>query len=415
MDTQMIVTLLTQTTETIGLTSDMATNQAVTVTDPKQLDEFLTKNHATLKLLSKEKLYSALKSLGTITISQALISDYVQSKELHQIYKKPKKPKVFYHINAPPYSFQVDQIVLAQYASKNNNITHFVLLVDILSRKAFAYTLENNTVDCILGKLTEWYDSLDKEHKPMSISGDAFYDNDKVKAWCEDHFINLSTSIAKDDHMLNIGNKLGIVDRCTRTIKDMITKYMLANDDPKWTTYLSTIIDTYNSTPHRSLKNKTPKEVFEDKSALHKIFVDNVEHNKKVKSGVEFKVGDKVRVLEEKKNFAKEQARYSTQIYKIVELDGNLFRLQDEKGEKLERLYKFQEMTKVSKPPSDRIIRKKVDQARGMSKVVRRLGQEELTSPALVDVPKTVDEVIEASKQPRPKRQKRHNKQWWER
>lgn len=382
----------------------MASGEATNFTDPKQLDEFLSKNHATFKLLSKEKLYGALKSLGTITVSQALVNEYVKSKELHQIYKKPKKPKVFYRINAPPYAFQVDQIVLAQYARENNNITHFVLLVDILSRKAFAYTLENNTVDAVLGKMSKWYESLATDHKPISIAGDAFYDNDKVKVWCEERFINLFTSIAKDDHMLQVGNKLGIVDRCTRTLKEMINKYMLANDNPKWTTYLDTIIDTYNSTPHRSLK-----------VALHKIFRENVDHNNKVKGDVQFKVGDKVRVLVEKKNFAKEQARYSTQIYEIVELDGNLFKLQDEAKEKLERSYKFQEMIRVDCMPEERIVKEKVDEAVGTSKTVRRLEQEQLTSSALADIPSTVDEVMEAATEPRPKRQKRFDQPWWQR
>lgn len=68
---------------------------------------------------------------------------------------------------------------------------------------------------------------------------------------------------------------------------------------------------------------------------------------------MQFKVGDKVRVLEENKNFAKEQARYSTQIYEIVELDGNLFKLQDEAKEKLERSYKFQEMIRVDYMPKN--------------------------------------------------------------
>lgn len=382
-----------------------------TLSDTKQLDEYLTKQHPTFKLLSKEKLYSAIKSLGTITVSRAIVTEYTQSKELHQIYKRPKKPKLFYRINGPPYAFQVDQIMLPQYGSENSNITQFLLLVDILSRKAYAYTLENNSVDTVMSKVQLWHDSLD--HKPISIAGDAFYDNEKVKAWCEDKNIRLFTSIAKDDHLLNVGNKLGIVDRCTRTIKDLITKYMLANNNAAWTTYLDTIIDTYNNTPHRSLKNKAPSSAFEDIAYLQKIYSENYEHNKKVKSQLEVKVGDKVRVLVEKMNFAKEKARYSTQIYEIVESVGNVFKLQGEDGICLERYYKFQEMIKLEQMPVERIETAQVHKAVALTGHKRRLEQEDMTSNDLIDLPRNVEELMQDA--PRTKRVHRHDKPWWQR
>lgn len=60
-------------------------------------------------------------------------------------------------------------------------------------------------------------------------------------------------------------------------------------------------------------------------------------------------------------------------------------------------------------------MKEKVDEAVGTSMTVRRLEQEQLTSSALADIPSTVDEVMEAATEPRPKRQKLFDKPWWQR
>lgn len=55
-----------------------------------------------------------------------------------------------YTINAWPYSVQVDAIMIPRYASSNGGSVAFLLLVDILSRKTFAYVLESMAMQEIL-------------------------------------------------------------------------------------------------------------------------------------------------------------------------------------------------------------------------------------------------------------------------
>ena len=42
--------------------------------------------------------------------------------------------------------------------------------------------------------------------------------------FCEDNDIRLDTSVAKEEHISN-GNKLGIIDRLVRTLRELIEKY----------------------------------------------------------------------------------------------------------------------------------------------------------------------------------------------
>ena len=72
-------------------------------------------------------------------------------------------------------------------------------------------------------------------------------------------YIDVYTDVAKEDHIVKgKGEKLGIEDRCIRTIKKYIQKYMLVHDDFKWTGYLDKIIELYNDTPNQGIDNHTP-------------------------------------------------------------------------------------------------------------------------------------------------------------
>ena len=62
------------------------------------------------------------------------------------------------------------------------------------------------------------------------------------------------------------GNKLGIIDRLVRTLRELIEKYYditgYRTDNIK--DVMKSIIDTYNNNSHRTLDNKTPNQVFKD-------------------------------------------------------------------------------------------------------------------------------------------------------
>ena len=45
-----------------------------------------------------------------------------------------------------------------------------------------------------------------------------------IKKFCDDNNIRLDTSVAKEEHISN-GNKLGIIDRLVRTLRELIEIY----------------------------------------------------------------------------------------------------------------------------------------------------------------------------------------------
>ncbi len=56
------------------------------------------------------------------------------------------------------------------------------------------------------------------------LEGDNEFSISPIRKFCEDNDIRLDTSVAKEEHISN-GNKLGIIDKLVRTLKELIEKY----------------------------------------------------------------------------------------------------------------------------------------------------------------------------------------------
>ncbi len=56
------------------------------------------------------------------------------------------------------------------------------------------------------------------------LEGDNEFSSAPIIKFCEDNDIRLDTSVAKEEHIAN-GNKLGIIDRLVRSLRELIEKY----------------------------------------------------------------------------------------------------------------------------------------------------------------------------------------------
>jgi hypothetical protein len=150
------------------------------------------------------------------------------------------------------------------------------------------------------------------------LTGDNEFSSAAIKKNCEDNNIRLDTSVAKEEHISN-GNKLGIIDRLVRTLRELIEKYFditgHRTDDIK--EVVASVIDTYNNDSHRTLDNKTPNEVFKDNDDQIARHLNDSMHNQAIYKSVSFNDGDKVRILEKKEKFDEGKQKFSKDIYTI--------------------------------------------------------------------------------------------------
>ena len=108
--------------------------------------------HPHWKRLSKMKLKAELKK-ANIKIPGKVIDAHYKNTEFHQIRipaHTQRRPPLL--ITAPPWSFQMDIAHMPNFVTRS--AAYFLLLVDVLSRKAYAYPMPNREMNTIIGAYT---------------------------------------------------------------------------------------------------------------------------------------------------------------------------------------------------------------------------------------------------------------------
>jgi hypothetical protein len=223
-------------------------------------------------LTSKDKFIKKVRSIHK-DIPVKTIKEFLSSQSLQQqITAKPFKG--YFKIVSKPYSFQIDLFFMERYRKYNKNTSTFFIAVDILSRKMFVEPLKDKTTNSILNACK----SLFSKTKVSKLFGDSEFNNKELLSFFKSKGVHMITGVSKEDH-ISKGNRLGIVDSATRTIKKYIRNYMVETNKPKFIDVLGSLVENYNNTQHSSLDNKTPNKVYEDVDKQQEIYEDAVEHN----------------------------------------------------------------------------------------------------------------------------------------
>ena len=247
------------------------------------------------------------------------IQQYLKNQEINQINTSVNK-QYQYKITAPPRTFQIDIF----WYKRKDTLTPILLLVDVLSRKAWAYVLTKSQQEKRADISVKTLENFKNEVGSINgLTGDNEFSSAAIRKFCEDNNIRLDTSVAKEEHISN-GNKLGIIDRLVRTLRELIEKYYditgYRTDNIK--DVIASVIETYNNSSHRTLKNKTPNEVYKDNDDQTARHLNDIAHNQRVYQSVPFKDGEKVRIIEQKEKFDKGKKKFSKEIYTINKKEG---------------------------------------------------------------------------------------------
>jgi hypothetical protein len=197
--------------------------------------------------------------------------------------------KYQYKITAPPRTFQIDIF----WWKKAETLIPILLFVDILSRKAWAYVLtkskKEKRAEVSVKTIQEFKDEVGLIR---GLEGDNEFSSAAIKTFCNDNDIRLDTSVAKEEHISN-GNKLGIIDRLVRTLRELIEKYfdITGHRTDNLKDVMKTVIDTYNNSNHRTLNNKSPDQVFKDNDDQIARHIADKVHNQRIYKSVPFADG----------------------------------------------------------------------------------------------------------------------------
>lgn len=228
--------------------------------------------------------------------------EYLKNKVVHDQHIPPPK---FMHIYSKiPHAFQMDTFFI-------NRSTSFLMFINVNTRKAYAYEMSGKGANEVLKSLNEFIKDEPK-CKVITSDEDAAYLSKTVLDFMENHEI-IYTTTNDNDH-----NKLGIINRFMRTIRDM------SANDPN--TNILDLVESYNEMPHRSLNYKSPNDITEE---------DELEYITKMKNQVNpynFKSGDIVRLILDKSPLTKHRTNLSKGAYIVDSTNGNQFVIRSSDG-----------------------------------------------------------------------------------
>jgi len=236
------------------------------------------------------------------------------------------------------------------YFKRGDTQTPILLFVDILSRKAFAYILPNSKESTRGNYILNCIEDLNNNVNGINgLIGDNEFNNKIIKTYCNDNNIRLDTSVAKTEHISN-GDKLGIIDRFCRTLRQLINRYyeITGHKKDNIKEVIKYAIETYNNNFHRTLK-ETPNEAWTNNNIQIAHHLSDIMYNQSIFKSIPIKEGQLVRILEDKDTFSKGHHKFSVDLYKVDNKVGYKITVKDDDGKKLNRQFKPSELLKINK------------------------------------------------------------------
>ena len=156
--------------------------------------------------------------------------------------------------------------------------------------------------------------------------------------------------------------KANYAERVIRSLKNLMYRYMFHNQTHRYINVLQDLVRNYNSRPHRSLGNRTPKSVQPNEALLWKsMYIDSLKPKQKKKQKAtrlpqqfRYKVGDLVCISYQRHPFERDyQEKWTEEVFVINSRQRHegipVYKLKDWNGEEIKGTFYQLELQKVNK------------------------------------------------------------------
>lgn len=258
------------------------------------------------------RFYKLLKKTDP-EITFAEVDKFVRENRTYQLHKKTRR-QIQGHIVAycKDCLWFADLLDMSNYSRQNKGYKWILLCIDTFTRKAYAQPLKRKTKDSVKEGFEAIMDGLDKVDVKILVtdSGNEFL-NKPVQELLKKFKVEHRT-VEVGDH-----NALGIIDRLSRTVKEMIFKDFTERNSVVWYDRLQNYVDAYNSSPHRGIMNLTPNEAGD-----HKLELVSLNLEKSIPAESPFKVGEMVRKRLKRPTFKKGyKQQWGERVHKIEKVN----------------------------------------------------------------------------------------------
>jgi transposase InsO family protein len=237
-----------------------------------------------------------------------------------QLHRPLPPPRLIKHITAQEYGekFQADLVDMTKYKWHNQGYGWILTVIDIYSRKAWAFKLKNKSTQEVLQTLRPLL--ISEKVKILHTDNGSEFTSNEFQSMCHQLQVKQIFGPPYSPH------SQGHIERFNRTLKSMLFKYFTWNQTKIWIDILEKFVDQYNHTTHSSTLMKPITQ--EAKRAFRPI--------KQPPIPQKYPVGATVRVAlrndpqYRKKIFEKKYTvQWTRDTYQIVNNKGDMYRIQN--------------------------------------------------------------------------------------
>ena len=231
------------------------------------------------------------------------------SNELNKpvINKFERKKVIVNHIDE---IHSCDLVDMQKYSRVNKGYKYIFTNIDIFSKYSWSFHLKTKTIK----EIKSCFQKIFNERKPKYIWSDqesAFLFKEMIQ-----FFKNNNVKI----YYTHSDLKAVIIERFNRSLRELMMKQFVKNNNTVWYNILPNLINTYNNRYHQTIKMK-PKNV----NKLNEKHIKNTVYNYDITNKKpKFKIGDLVRIsLKRRTLFDKPTGniKWSEQLYKIYKIN----------------------------------------------------------------------------------------------
>ena len=271
------------------------------------------------------------------------------SNELNKpVINKFKRKKII--VNHIDEIHSCDLVDMQKYSRVNKGYKYIFTNIDIFSKYAWSFPLKTKTIK----EIKSCFQKIFNERKPSYIWSDqesSFFSKEMLQFF-KDNNVKI--------YYTNSDLKAVIIERFNRSLRELMMKQFVKNNNTVWYNILPDLINTYNNRYHQTIKMK-PKNVnkLNEKHIKNTVYNYDITNKKPI-----YKIGDLVRIsLKRRALFDKPTGniKWSEQLYKIYKINKSnviTYQLKDMNNEIIKGQFYTKELQLTKNTTGEYIIEK---------------------------------------------------------
>ena len=299
--------------------------------------------------------YTAIKSKRKLGLGNNFTMENL-SQELNKpsINKFARQKIIINHINE---IHSTDLVDMTQYSKMNKGYKYIFTNIDVFSKIAYAFPLKSKKIQDI----KPCFEKIFKNNKPKYIWSDkepAFLSKE-MQQFFKDNNVKI--------YHTNSHLKAVVIERFNRSLRELMMKEFVKNNNTVWYNILPNLIKIYNNRYHSTIKMK-PTEVNKNNE---KYIKENIYSYNKTSKIPKFKINDLVRIsLKRRDIFDKPSGniKWSEELFKIHSINKSnviTYKIKDLNDEIIKGIFYERELQKTKNNSEiyiiEKIIRKNKD------------------------------------------------------